>query len=133
MKKVVQSLSAVLLMSSIVTGSAMAEGVFHIRTGTFTMSDAQQYIFPVNVTFDDSSSSPFSLEYETLDAGKTSGFGLELISYSNDITAGASGSADTIHLMLNYRKYFDVSKNVKPYVGAGFGSERVAAATMAES
>jgi len=43
-----------------------------------------------------------------------------IITYSNDIVA-ISNDADTAIVMGTLRKYFDVSKYIQPYIGAGAG------------
>ena len=52
--------------------------------------------------------------------GKDLSWGVEYLTYSNDIIAD-SDDADTAIVMGTIRKYFDVSKHVQPYIGAGAG------------
>jgi len=93
----------------------------NIKTGSYRISEATQNIGGTTVTFDDSSSSVFSVEYER-GFGKDLSWGVEVLSYSNDIIAGSSASdASTAIVMGTVRKYFDVSKHVQPYIGAGAG------------
>lgn len=91
----------------------------NIKTGSFTLDSKTQNIGGSTVTFDDSSSSVFSVEYER-GFGKDLSWGVELLSYSNDILA-SSNDADTVIVMGTIRKYFDVSKHVQPYIGGGAG------------
>lgn len=93
----------------------------NIKTGSYSISEATQNIGGITVTFDDSSSPVFTVEYER-EFGKDLSWGVELTSYSNDILAGSSANdASTLLVMGTVRKYFDVSKVVKPYIGAGAG------------
>ena len=91
----------------------------NIKTGNFTLDSKTQNIGGSTVTFDDSSSSVFSVEYER-GFGKDLSWGVEFLNYSNDIIANFN-DADTIIFMGTVRKYFDVSKHVQPYIGGGAG------------
>ena len=91
----------------------------NIKTGSFTLDSKTQNNGGSTVTFDDSSSSVFSVEYER-GFGKNLSWGVEFLSYSNDIIAN-SYDADTVIVMGTIRKYFDVSKHVQPYIGGGAG------------
>lgn len=91
----------------------------NIKTGSFTLDSKTQNIGGTTVTFDDSSSSVFSVEYER-GFGKDLFWGVEFLSYSNDIVANFN-DADTVIVMGTVRKYFDVSKHVQPYIGGGAG------------
>jgi opacity protein-like surface antigen len=113
----VTALVAMLSAGSIV--HAANESSIIIKTGSFSLSNATQTIGGSSITFDDSSSGVFALEYERSMKNNLS-WGIEYISYTNDYASG-TGYADAFQLMANIRKYFDVSKSVQPYVGAGVG------------
>lgn len=122
--KVVTILSALALMAMFTTANAADVSSFHFKTGNFNLSDTAQTIGGVSVTIDESASSVYALEYEaTLSESVT--WGVEVITYSNDITSGSSANLDSVHAMVNVRKYFDATTHVKPYVGAGFGANVV--------
>ena len=119
-KSALQSMAIVGLLCTASMAYAENEKSLHLKIGSFTISDATQTIGATTVTFDDSSSSVFSVEYEK-QLKKDQSWGFEVASYTNDIIAGATGDASTLLMMGNIRKYFDVSKSVKPYVGGGIG------------
>ncbi|MCW9032322.1 MAG: porin family protein [Gammaproteobacteria bacterium] len=102
------------------TGSSL-----NIKTGSFSINDKTQNIGGTTVTFDDSSDSVFSIEYESA-FGKNFSWGVDVLNYSNDILAGSSANdASSLLIMGTVRKYFDVSKHVQPYIGGGVGTSVV--------
>ncbi|GMR16397.1 MAG: hypothetical protein BMS9Abin31_0730 [Gammaproteobacteria bacterium] len=113
-----------MLVTMLASGSfayAASGSSLNVKTASFSISEATQNIGGTTVTFDDSSSSVFSVEYEK-NFGKDLSWGVETISYSNDIIAGSSANdASTLIVMATVRKYFDVSKHVQPYIGGGAG------------
>lgn len=122
MKKSIIKVTALIAMLS--AGSmvhAANGGSLNIKTGSFSINDATQTIGGTTVTFDDSSDSVFSIEYER-EFGKDLSWGVDVLSYSNDIIAGSSANdASTLIVMGTVRKFFDVSKHVQPYIGGGAG------------
>ena len=123
-KSVLQSTMIVGLLCAVSMANAENDTSLNLKMGSFSMSDATQTIGSFDVTFDDSSSSVFSVEYEKQRSNNMS-WGIEVASYTNDIIAStpatSSSDASTLLIMANARKYFDASKSVKPYIGGGIG------------
>ena len=120
MKNKIITAAALLIMLSAGSLVHAANGSsLNIKTGSFTLDSQTQNIGGSTYTFDDSSSSVFSVEYER-GFGKDLSWGVEYLTYSNDIVA-SSYDADTGIVMGTIRKYFDVSKHVQPYIGGGAG------------
>lgn len=121
-----------LLVSGLVAGAvfgslgvspAMADPVaLIIKAGSFKLSDESQSISGISLTFDDKASGVFGGELEWRTKENVA-FGAELLLYSNDWRSGVgtTGDNDTLALMVNAKRYFAVSKNVFPFVGAGVG------------
>lgn len=116
--------------TSVVNAASKNKSSLIVKAGTFKLANKSQTI-GVPVTFDDSSSSVFAIEYEKMHKrDMTWGYekmhkrymtwGVELISYSNDYALGA-GTADAIQVMVNIKSYYKISKSVWPYVGLGIG------------
>lgn len=128
--KIIGATVLVAMLSTTSIVHAAGEGSFAIKTGSFNMSEQTQNIGGFITTFDDSSSSVFAFEYEKNIKNNVS-WGFEIINYSNDITLIngsppiSSISADTMLIMANGKKYFDVSKSVKPFIGGGIGISAV--------
>lgn len=125
MRKSIIKVTALIAMLS--AGSmvhAANKGSFAIKTGNFNLSEKSQNIAGFIVTFDDSSSSVFALEYEKQLRNNVA-WGYEFINYSNDVVLGIGDVLDTVLLMVNGKKYFDASNIVKPYVGGGIGISTV--------
>jgi len=128
-KSIIKVTVLVALLSVGSMGHAANKSSFSIKVGDFTLSEKLQNIGGFITEFDDSSSSVFALEYEKQIKNNLS-WGIELINYSNDIIringfSVSSIDADTLLIMLNGKKYFDASKVVKPFVGAGIGVSAV--------
>lgn len=109
--------SAMLLSSSF--AFAAGDNSISIKAGSFSIDTTNQ----LGVTFDDSSSSVFAIEYER-NFKKDMSWGVEYINYDNTYSSG-TGTASSSHIFGNFRKYFEVAKNVKPYIGAGAGISTV--------
>lgn len=120
-------LRGTLVMSAVVgslcASPTMADPVaLIVKAGSFKLSDESQSISGLPLTFDDKASGVFGGELEWRTKENVA-FGAELLLYSNDWRSGASttGDNDTLALMVNAKRYFAVSKNVFPFVGAGLG------------
>jgi len=116
----------VLIMSfMLVSTFTYAEGNSSVivKSGSFTLADKNQTIVGA-VTFDETSSSVFAIEYEAKMRENLS-WGAEYIAYNNTYASGA-GKASFTHIMFNIRKLFDVTKHVEPFVGIGAGASTVA-------
>lgn len=102
---------------------AGGKGSVIVKSGSFTLAEKTQTITST-VTFDETSSSPFAIEYEYKMKENLS-WGAEFISYKNTYSSGA-GTASFTHIMFNVRKLFNVAKHVEPFVGIGAGAATVA-------
>jgi len=93
-----------------------------IKTGSYTLSDESQRISNITLTFEDKADGLFGLELEWRQPTGTA-FGLELLRFTNDwrSNVGTRGDNDTLALLFNVKKYFNASKVVRPYIGAGIG------------
>ena len=111
-------ISTMILTSSFVYAVENKHSI-SIKTGSFSMATETQ----LGATFDSSSSSVFAIEYEQK-FKKDMSWGVEFISYDNTYASGTGNSSST-HVFGNFKKYFDVSKNVQPYIGVGAGSSTV--------
>ncbi len=129
-KSIIKATALVALLSAGSMVHAANESSFSIKVGNFNLSEKTQAIGGFFITeYDDSSSSVFALEYEKQIKNNIS-WGGELINYSNDMIRingiPVSGiGADTLLIMFNGKKYFDASKIVKPFIGAGIGVSTV--------
>ena len=111
------SLFIILLCLSSLASAALTLNDISIKLGTFTLANKIQRISSSTITFDETSRSVFSIEYERSMTNNLK-WGVEFITYKNDFSAGTSNALAT-HLALNMKNYFDVSQNVRPYIGAG--------------
>ena len=94
-----------------------------IKLGSFTLGDKNQTIDFTPVTFNTSSSTVYAVEYERKLRNNLS-FGGELISYKNTF-APENSKANTTHIFANFKKYFDVTTHVHPFIGVGAGASTV--------
>lgn len=124
-KSIIKATALVAMLSTGSLVQAAYVNSINIKTGSYRISEATQNIDGTTVTFDDSSSSVFSVEYER-GFGMDLSWGVELVDYSNNILAGSTANnASTTIVMGTVRKYFGVSKYVQPYIGAGAGVSTV--------
>lgn len=121
---IIRAMALVAMLSACSIVHAENGNSIHIKTGSFRINDATQKVGVATMTFDDSASTVFSIEYER-QFGKDVSWGVELVDYSNDILASSpstiANDANTTIVMGTVRKYFDVSINVQPYIGGGAG------------
>ncbi len=121
--KMIQTTVLVTMLATSSLANALGSSI-NIKTASLTLSEKTQNIGSRTVTFDDSASSVFSIEYER-EFGLGLSWGIETISYSNDILASSPSTSandmNTLIVMGTIRKYFDLSPHVKPYFGAGAG------------
>ncbi|MDH3670687.1 MAG: porin family protein [Gammaproteobacteria bacterium] len=100
---------------------AQADSALIVKAGSFELSDDTQNISGVSLVFDEDASSVFSIEYEWgIDEVVLGG---ELLSYSNDWDSGlaTSGDNDTLAIMFNVKRYFEISEPIQFYIGGGIG------------
>lgn len=95
-----------------------------LKAGSFTLANENQTVKGVPVTFDTTSSSVFSIEYEKK-IRRYLTWGVEFIGYQNLYTPGTTSSADSLHIMANIKKYFHVSRHAQAFVGVGAGASTV--------
>lgn len=116
-------IGATLLVAMLSTSSivhAAGESSFAIKMGNIDLDNTSNAITGGPFVFEESSSSVFSLEYEKQVRNNIS-WGVEVVSYSNAPVSGTLADADTVLVMGNARKYFDISERIKPFVGGGIG------------
>lgn len=93
-----------------------------LKTGSFALGNKNQTIVGP-VTFDTTSSTVYAVEYEHKLRNNLT-FGGELISYKNTFNSG-DDQANATHVFANFKKYFDVSPHVYPFIGVGAGASTV--------
>jgi opacity protein-like surface antigen len=93
-----------------------------LKAGSFTLSDADQRIGGINLTFEKNSSSELGGEFEWRRSDGAA-FGIEILNYNNDWKSGigTSGDNNTLALMFNAKRYFSATKSVLPFIGGGVG------------
>jgi opacity protein-like surface antigen len=98
-----------------------ADSALIIKAGSFELSDDTQTITGGSLVFDEDASGVFSIEYEWgIDKVV---LGAELLGYSNDwdSSMATSGDNDTLAIMFNVKRYFEIRKTLLFYVGGGIG------------
>lgn len=93
-----------------------------LKLGSFTLSDADQRISGIPLTFEDNSSGEFGGEFE-FRRNDGAAFGIEILNYTNDWRSGVgtTGDNNTLALMFNAKRYFYATRSVLPYIGGGIG------------
>lgn len=122
------SISLLLVLSLVISGliipriaTADRNMAVITKSGSYKLSDDTQTFAGKTNFFDDSSDSAFSGEFEWRTAGNIS-FGGEILVYSHDFTGGGSnGTADTVIVTANIKKYFKASNTIYPFIGFGIG------------
>ncbi len=123
-----KSVTTLLSMAAITTTmflspTAQADSALIIKTGSYTLSDEAQNLGggAATVTFDEDASGVFGVEYEW-GLGNTT-IGGELLTYSNDWDSDvpSSGDNDTLAIMFNVKRYFEIHKSIQFYIGGGIG------------
>ncbi len=120
---IIKIIVATILISLSSLSYADGRGSVIVKSGSFTLAEKNQTIVGA-VTFDETSASPFAIEYEYKMRENLS-WGGEYISYTNTYSSGA-GKASFTHIMFNIRKLFKIAKHVEPFVGIGAGAATVA-------
>lgn len=116
-----------LIFISVISGGtpAIAENknIFSFKTGSFTINNGSQTLGISPFEFETGSEDIFAFEYERLLRNNFS-IGAGFLTYENDIISGSSTSstATSIHVMATGKKYFEVTKNLLPYLGIGIGT-----------
>lgn len=124
MKGKTLKLSALIMMLTVSMNTyAESYNNITIKTGSFTLDTQNQTIDSTPVTFNTSSSTVYAIEYERKLRNNLS-FGGELISYKNTFVPGNS-KANVTHVFANFKKYFDVTTYVHPFIGVGAGASTV--------
>ncbi len=124
--KIIRTTTLIAMLSTSSIALAAGGGSITLKAGDFKLSELTQDIGGVDFGFRDSSQSVFAFEYEK-SFKKNLYWGVELINYSTFIDSLngspilANVTVDTLLFMGNVKKYFDVSKSVKPYIGGGVG------------
>ena len=101
---------------------ARADSALIVKAGSFELSDDTQDISGgVSLMFDEDASGVFSIEYEWgIDKVVV---GAELLGYENDWNSSepSSGDNDTLAIMFNVKRYFEIRKSIQFYIGGGIG------------
>ena len=99
----------------------MKKNIIIVKAGTFTLADTDQTLAGTDATFEDTSSSVFSVEYNRK-FGDNFAFGGEMVRYTNDyVGGGLLGEVDTTILMGVIKKYFALATHFQPFLGMGLG------------
>jgi len=115
--------SAFCALSSLSQAEIKTDNIITIKTGSFSLSKANQNINAINVNFDDAASGVLAIEYERKLRNNMT-WGGEIILYENDYTPGVAYASST-HIFANIKKYFAVSKHIQPFIGTGLGGSTV--------
>lgn len=101
--------------------AANGKHTINVKGGTFDLATENQTIAGSELVFD-TGTNAFAVEYEY--AFSKISIGGEVMVYSNDYktkTGFGSGEMDTTIATFNVKKYFNVSKQFKPFIGTGIG------------
>lgn len=117
--KIIKTTAIILLLGLNAATYAEDKNNIVIKAGSFDLSSTNQTIISP-VTFDAKSTSVFAIEYER-NFGDDMSWGVEYISYENTFNSGASSASSSL-ILANFKKYFDASKSIKPFIGVGAGA-----------
>ncbi len=123
MKPLISVFSLVVMMTTtFLSQPVQADSALIVKAGSFELSDDTQGISGgISLMFDKDASSVFAIEYEWgIDKVVLGG---ELLGYSNDwdSSAATSGDNDTLAIMFNVKRYFEIHKSIQFYIGGGIG------------
>ncbi|MEE9597176.1 MAG: outer membrane beta-barrel protein [Acidiferrobacterales bacterium] len=123
MKPLMSVFSLVVMMTTtFLSQPVQADSALIVKAGSFELSDDTQGISGgISLMFDKDASSVFAIEYEWgIDKVVLGG---ELLGYSNDwdSSAATSGDNDTLAIMFNVKRYFEIHKSIQFYIGGGIG------------
>ena len=122
MKPLISVLSLIVMTATtFLSHPVQADSALIIKTGSYTLSDETQGLGGDTLTFDEDASGVFAIEYEW-GIDKVA-LGVELLSYRNDwdSSIATSGDNDTLATMLNVKRYFEIGKSIRFYIGGGIG------------
>jgi len=112
----------VMAATTFLSHPVQADSALIVKTGSFKLSDDTQGISGgISLMFDEDASSVFAIEYEWgIDKVVLGG---ELLGYSNDwdSSVATSGDNDTLAIMFNVKRYFEIHKSIEFYIGGGIG------------
>lgn len=94
------------------------------RTGGFALSKKSQTLVGIPVGFDSGASGVVDVEVEFRRPDGLA-FGVELLRYSNDLTATGSSNqsrVDVSAIMATVKKYLPAGRGLYPFIGAGIGT-----------
>ncbi len=123
MKPLISVFSLVVMMTTtFLSHPVQADSALIVKAGSFELSEDTQGISGgISLMFDKDASSVFAIEYEWgIDEVVLGG---ELLGYSNDwdSSAATSGDNDTLAIMFNVKRYFEIHKSIQVYIGGGIG------------
>lgn len=102
-------------------------GAITVRTGNFKLADTEQSVSFADYRFDSEADEFRGIEFEARHSGGfTTGF--EIFSYTNavdNLTLSSRTDVKVLTLGPAFKKYFEVTRNVYPYLGLGFGASLV--------
>ena len=111
-----------MMTTTFLSHPVQADSALIVKAGSFELSDDTQGISGgISLMFDKDASSVFAIEYEWgIDEVVLGG---ELLGYSNDwdSSAATSGDNDTLAIMFNVKRYFEIHKSIQVYIGGGIG------------
>ncbi len=112
----------VMTATTFLSHPVQADSALIVKAGSFELSDDTQGISGgISLMFDEDASGVFAIEYEWgIDKVVLGG---ELLGYSNDwdSSAATSGDNDTLAIMFNVKRYFEIHKSIQFYIGGGIG------------
>lgn len=112
----------VMAATTFLSHPVQADSALIVKAGSFKLSDDTQGISGgISLMFDEDASSVFAIEYEWgIDKVVLGG---ELLGYSNDwdSSVATSGDNDTLAIMFNVKRYFEIHKSIEFYIGGGIG------------
>jgi opacity protein-like surface antigen len=111
-----------MMTTTFLSHPVQADSALIVKAGSFELSEDTQGISGgISLMFDKDASSVFAIEYEWgIDEVVLGG---ELLGYSNDwdSSAATSGDNDTLAIMFNVKRYFEIHKSIQFYIGGGIG------------
>lgn len=121
--KILKLTALIAILSISMNASAESYNNITVKSGSFTLGSENQTIDTTSVTFNTTSSTVYAIEYERKIKNNLT-FGGELISYKNTFIPGNS-KANATHVFANFKKYFDVTTHMHPFIGVGAGASTV--------
>jgi len=116
-------ISALVIVATIFSAPARADGAVLIKGGVVKLADTTQQVEDYDTVHDDTSNRTFSVSFEHRVRRNGMGFGVEYTNYQHDFTNSLNNKGETESHVLQFvvRKYFFYDAPVRPFVGMGLG------------